>query len=169
MTGTGGRLRLMGGAVLGLVLVVGGLGGAAVDRAMANRQPADRAADECERFRPPQHHRPFDELGLSDDQKASIDAALDKRKNQLDEFWKTNRPLMDSIVNGARAEVLEILTPEQRAEADRRADRRRAERKALEERCQQQTQQNDEDGRQSMGGQQEGLRRERPRAVDSKV
>jgi hypothetical protein len=160
----------MGGAVLGLVLVVGGLGGAAVDRAMANRQPADRAADECERFRPPQHHRPFDELGLSDDQKASIDAALDKRKNQLDEFWKTNRPLMDSIVNGARAEVLEILTPEQRAEADRRADRRRAERKALEERCQQQTQQNEGDERQSMRGQQEdGHRHNRPRALDSKV
>lgn len=166
-TGTGGRLRIMGGAVLGLVLVVGGLGGAAIDRALTKDPQAAEARDECERFRPPQRRRPYEDLGLSEDQKARIDAALEKRKNQLDDFWKINRPAMDSIVNGARAELRDILTPEQRAEADRRNDRRRAERRALEERCQQQIQQqNDGDGRQSMRGQREGLRRERPRVED---
>jgi len=169
MTGSGGRLRLMGGAVLGLVLAVGGLGGAAIDRALTKDAGTGEARDECERFRPPQRRRPYEDLGLTKDQETRIDAALEKRKNQLDEFWKTNRPLMDSIVNGARAELRDILTPEQRAESDRRNERRRAERRALEERCQQQMQQNDGDGRQSMRGQREGLRRERPRVEEFKA
>ncbi|MGD8278741.1 MAG: hypothetical protein PVH00_11970 [Gemmatimonadota bacterium] len=163
-TGTGGRLRILGGAVLGLVLVVGGLGGAAIDRAVLRDRRPER--DECERFRPPQRHRPYEDLGLTEDQKSRIDEALEKRKDQLDEFWKANSPRMDSIVNATRGELRDILTPEQRAEADRRNDRRRAERRALEERCRQQMQQNDGDERQSMRGQQEGLRRERPRVED---
>jgi hypothetical protein len=168
-TGKGGRLRLMGGVVLGLMLVVGGLGGVAIDRAVLKPQAAGPERDECARFRPPQRHRPYEDLGLSEDQKQRIDASLEKRRNQLDEFWKLYRPQMDSIVNGARAELREILTPEQRAEADRRNDRRRAERKALEDRCQQQMQQNDGAERQSMRGQEEGYRPERPRAEEYRV
>jgi len=153
--------------VLGLVLVVGGLGGAAIDRALAKDRRPER--DECERFRPPQRHRPYEDLGLTEDQEAQIDAALEKRKDQLDEFWKANGPRMDSIVSATRGELRDILTPEQRAEADRRNERRRAERRALEERCQQQVQQNGGAGRQSMRGQQEGLRRERPRVEDHRA
>lgn len=145
MSATTGRshLRLMGGAVLGLVLVVGGLSGAAITRAITPKADEARQRDECERFRPNERRSrgPFDDLGLSAEQERGMDAVLEKRKNQLDEFWKVNKPRMDSIVNGARAELLEILTPEQRAEHNQRTERWRAERRALEERCaQKQTQ-----------------------------
>jgi len=81
------RLRLMGGAVLGLVLVAGGMTGAAIDRAVSAREPAARNRrdqDECARFRPQRRRGPFDDLNLSAEQQQRVDAVLERRREQLD-------------------------------------------------------------------------------------
>lgn len=133
------RLRFMGGAALLLVLVAGGLSGAAINRAVTSRAPAVRERDECARFRQDNRRRGghgyFEYLDLSAEQRERMDAVLEDRKTQLDEFWRENRARMDAIVDGARVELMSILTPEQRAQYDARLERRRAEWMALEERC----------------------------------
>lgn len=137
------RLRVMGGAVLGLVLVAGGMSGAAIDRAVSGREPAAherRERDECARFRPERRRGPYDGLGLSAEQQQRVDAVLEQNRKRMDEFWKLYRPQMDSIVSRTRADIREILTPEQQAEMDRQ----RAEREALYKRCQEKLQQNGE-------------------------
>lgn len=159
------RLRLMGGAVLGLVLVAGGMTGAAIDRAVTTREPAarePRERDECARFRPERRRGPYDGLDLSAEQQQHVDAVLEQNRQRMDEFWKQYRPQMDSIVSQTRADIREILTPEQRAEMDRQ----RAEREALYKRCQEKMQQNGE--RQStQQGRREGSRRERPLVTEA--
>lgn len=146
------RLRFMGGAALLLVLVAGGLSGAAINRAVSDRKPVARERDECDRFRQESRRRNgqgyFAYLNLSAEQQDRMDAVLEDRRTQLDEFWKENQPRMDSIVNGARAELMNILTPDQRAEYDARQERRRAAWAALEERCREQLGQEESNGRQ---------------------
>jgi Spy/CpxP family protein refolding chaperone len=134
------KLRLLGGAVLGLVLVAGGVTGAAIDRAVASRRQAGAVhqRDECDRYRPERRRGPYDDLSLSPEQQQRIDAVLERRRVQLDSMMQQYRPRMDSVVSGTRAEIQEILTPEQRTEMDRR----RAQREALYKRCQERLQQN---------------------------
>jgi Spy/CpxP family protein refolding chaperone len=139
------RLRLLGGAVLALVLVAGGMSGAAIDRAVSARRPAvheSRERDECARFRPERRRGPYDALGLTAEQQQKVDVVLEENRQRMDEFWKQYRPQMDSIVNRTRAEIRDILTPAQQAEMDRQRAQRDSAREALFQRCQEQRQQN---------------------------
>lgn len=129
------RLRLMGAGVLIVTFIVGGMGGAAVTRFLDARQPATapEARDECDG----REHRgsPYDGLGLTTDQQKSVDAVLERRKMQIDEVWKHQRPVLDSIVGQTRDEIRMILTQDQRDELDRRREARKERAKRCEARA----------------------------------
>jgi Spy/CpxP family protein refolding chaperone len=54
-------------------------------------------------------------LGLSDAQRAQIDAILDERHRQSMIVFETIKPKMDSIRLNAREQMRQLLTEEQRA------------------------------------------------------
>lgn len=58
--------------------------------------------------------RMYDDLGLSDAQRTSMDSVLDERNCQISAVMKPVRLQLDSIKAAAHQQVLQILTPEQR-------------------------------------------------------
>lgn len=129
-----GRLRFAGALLLAATFAVGGLGGYSVAQLSGRGDTAQADEPECE-----DHDRNrsnyYESLGVDPSQKERIDAVLGARKQQMDLFWAENGPRMEQIVDSARAEIRNVLTPEQRAEADRRRAERRAKRERQEEAC----------------------------------
>src|SRR2546421_5367330 len=62
----------------------------------------------------------YDELGLSQPQRSTMDSLLDVRNCQIAAVMKPVRPQLDSIRNAAHQQVLQLLTPEQRAKLEQR-------------------------------------------------
>jgi Spy/CpxP family protein refolding chaperone len=129
LSGPGGRQRLLGIGVLVLTFLVGAFSGAAIQQVVAARD--DTAATEPRRDGGrdggPGRERgmfPYRALGLSDEQRAQVDAVLQRRTADLDAFWKEHRPELDAIVDSARAEIRRLLTPEQREKYDEMRRRR---------------------------------------------
>ena len=126
------RLRFFGAAVLFATFAVGALSGTAVsemnERRTATVAPATN--DACKDENSGRHKSMLDDLGLTPEQQERVDAILADRKRQLDLFWNENKPRMEQIVDSTRAEIRAVLTPEQRAELDRRRAERRAQREA---------------------------------------
>jgi Spy/CpxP family protein refolding chaperone len=131
LLGSGARARLLAAAVLVTTLVAGGLAGAAIERMRAQdsgarpfpREPrgGGRGDSQAEFWR----RSDYGKLGLSEEQIQRMNVVLERQREQLDAFWRTARPQMDSVVTQTRAEIRAILTPEQRTELDRiRAERR---------------------------------------------
>jgi Spy/CpxP family protein refolding chaperone len=124
------RARWTGLAVLALTFAVGALAGAATMQVVGADEP--RALD-----RPGYGRRTselFDRLDLTPAQRVEVDRILERRRAQMEQFWTEHRPLLRGIADSARAEVLEVLTPEQRAReeqfmAERRKQRDRHERR----------------------------------------
>ncbi len=120
----GGRLQLLGVVALLLTFAAGAMGGVAVERVRRSKDPdprtqqPDRRVDDC--GRPASGHTPYDDLGLSDGQSAQIQGVLQKSRTRTDSLWQSYRPRWDSIIEGTRADIRTILTPEQRTEMDRR-------------------------------------------------
>jgi hypothetical protein len=116
--GSGHRARLMGGAVLALTFVAGGLGGAALEKTVfANDGEAldDMTLEECRKPETPEQRRlrPWHSLSLTEEQKESILAVLDRRSAQAEDFWQNHRPEWDSTVERTRSDIRAILTAEQ--------------------------------------------------------
>jgi Spy/CpxP family protein refolding chaperone len=88
--------------LFGAVLVGGALGFTA-DRMWGDRR-GERTREMLDR-----------RLGLSDEQRAQIDAILDERHRQSLIVFETIRPKMDSIRLHAREQMRQLLTEEQRA------------------------------------------------------
>lgn len=65
------------------------------------------------------------ELQLSDAQKDSIRAILDRHEPAFDSLWQETRPRFESLRAGIRSEVRTHLTNEQRTEYDALVERRR--------------------------------------------
>lgn len=102
--------------LLGAVLVGGALGFSA-DRVFG-RDPSTHWA---------RRQAFYDDLGLSNAQRATMDSLLDARNCQISALMKPVRPQLDSVRNSAHQQVLQMLTPEQRDKLERR-------RKEMEER-----------------------------------
>lgn len=122
--GSGRRARLMGGAVLALTFVAGGLGGAALEKTVfANDEAivADPTQEPCRKPETAEQRRlrSFHSLSLSEEQKASILAILDRRSAQAEEFWQNHRPEWDSTVERTRSDIRAVLTPEQLTQWER--------------------------------------------------
>ena len=100
--------------LLGAVLV-GGVLGFSADRVFADK---------------PEHWAPrvrmYEDLGLSEAQRAAMDSLLDARNCQIGAVMKPVTPQLDSIKKAAHQQVLQILTPEQRQKFElRRAEMQR--------------------------------------------
>jgi hypothetical protein len=131
---TWARLRPRLLAVLALLLAaVGGVAaGVALDRSMSRSRHLGFLARGTA-FRPPPNRHPRSELldrldaslDLSGEQRVRVDSVLARREAEMRALRNQVRPRFDSIAGRARTELLQILTPEQRArfeELGRRAD-----------------------------------------------
>lgn len=72
----------------------------------------------------PQHwasrSRMYNDLNLSEQQRATLDSVLDERNCQIGAVMKPVRPQLDSIKKAAHQQVLALLTPEQRQRLEER-------------------------------------------------
>jgi uncharacterized membrane protein len=153
MTSTNARTRLLGVGLLAAVFVAGGLAGAAVHQvrgASADGEPRPAAEGDQRHERP--CRVPFGYLDLTAEQRSRVDAAFERRRHQLDAFWKDNGPRYESIVDSTRVEFRSVLTPDQLAEYDRRRaeqqqreEREREKRRQREQECEQQRRQQNEE------------------------
>jgi Spy/CpxP family protein refolding chaperone len=121
-----GRMRVVGVGLLAATFVAGALAGAAVDRVLSADEP-----DRVERDHDDDRRRSYviDRVDMSEEQRGAIDAILEERSERMRAVWSEVEPRMDAITDSARVDIMEILTPEQRAEYERKlADRRRPDR-----------------------------------------
>lgn len=121
-----GRMRLLGVAVLLATFVVGALAGAALDRVLS-AEPTERASDHRDGDRRRSHV--IDQVELLPEQRAAIDAILERRADRMRLVWDEVSPRMESITDSARVEIMQVLTPQQRADYEQlleaRAQKRR--------------------------------------------
>jgi hypothetical protein len=118
----GGRMRLLGFALVAVIFIVGGLAGAAVDRVLTGETPLREAP------RAQEQGHVIDEVPMTPDQRATIDGILDRRSERMKAAWAEISPRLEAITDSARLEIMEVLTPEQRADYERRLEARIAER-----------------------------------------
>jgi Spy/CpxP family protein refolding chaperone len=130
-----GRLRLLGLGLLVVTFVAGALAGAAVDR-VVNADQAERPGGRDHRDGSRRSYV-IDQVDMSADQRQEIDAILKRRAVRMRSVWHELSPRLDAITDSARLEIMQVLTPEQRAEYERRLSERetaRAARRAKERR-----------------------------------
>lgn len=120
--------RALGLLVLAVAFAAGAIVATALDQVLhADEAPgaASAAQDSCDEPR----IRLLDQVELTAEQRASIDAILDRRREQTDSVWSEARPTLRVIMDTTRAEIRAVLTPEQRETYDRlRRERKAAER-----------------------------------------
>jgi Spy/CpxP family protein refolding chaperone len=107
---TAKRARLTGLMVVAVMFAVGALTGAATMRVAAT----DRTeVKETERKREP---RPslWETLELTPVQREQVDAIMERRRGEVESFWNEHGPQLRAVMDSARADVRELLTPEQR-------------------------------------------------------
>lgn len=132
----GGRLRLLGVAVVLLTFAAGLSAGAVLFRELHDREleaaraEAERRRMDCPRERTPEeirrrNLRPYHDLGLTDRQADQLLAVLDRNRPIIDSVSRRSRIPVDSAVDRTRQEIRDLLTPDQRAEMDRRRVERR--------------------------------------------
>ena len=95
--------------LLGAVLV-GGVLGFSANRVLGR--------DESKTWAP--RMRMYDDLGLSDTQRATMDSLLDDRNCQISAVMRPVKTQLDSIKKAAHQQVLQILTPAQREKLELR-------------------------------------------------
>lgn len=95
--------------LLGAVLVGGALGFSA-DHVFGHGAPKAYARRQAM----------YDDLGLSQIQRSTMDSLLDDRNCQIAVVMKPVKPHLDSIRKTAHQQVLQILTPEQRQKLELR-------------------------------------------------
>lgn len=122
MTAMFGRRRLLGFGLLAATFLAGALAGAAVDRTLS------ASSDQPDRDRSRDRGRSYiiDRIEMSEEQRSEIDGILERRSERMRAIWHEVQPRMDAVTDSARSEIMEVLTPDQRAEYERRLqDRRR--------------------------------------------
>ena len=107
---TPSRMRRRGVVVLAVMFLAGGAAGAAVDHLYHQR------ARQALRSRGP--FREFRELGLSKAQCAAIDSVFERGRPRIAQAFQAAEPRMRATMDSVRAEVRELLTPEQRIRFD---------------------------------------------------
>jgi Spy/CpxP family protein refolding chaperone len=108
--------------LLGAVLV-GGVLGFSAERVLTSEKPRNWAP----------RQRMYDDLGLTVEQRSTMDSLLDERNCQISAVMKPVRPHLDSIKKSAHEQVLQVLTPAQREKLELRSkemEKREAERRA---------------------------------------
>jgi Spy/CpxP family protein refolding chaperone len=95
--------------LLGAVLVGGVLGFS-----------ADRLFDHEQRGAWAGRMRMYDDLSLTEAQRVQMDSLLDERNCQINAVMTPVRPQLDSIKSVANQQMMQILTPDQRARLEAR-------------------------------------------------
>lgn len=118
---TAKRARLTGMLMLVIMFTVGALAGAATMHVVEGDEAPQR-----ERTAREQSPGLFDVLELTPEQQAEVDAVIERRRLQMDQFWREHRSTLRAISDSARMEIRSVLTPEQLEREERfRAERRR--------------------------------------------
>lgn len=123
-----GRARLLSLGLLAVTFVTGALAGAAVDRVLTAGE-----VEGAERARGRDGDRRsyvIDQVEMNEAQRADIDAILARRSDRMRSVWKEFSPRLEAITDSARLEIMQVLTPEQRTEYERRLSEREAAREA---------------------------------------
>jgi Spy/CpxP family protein refolding chaperone len=117
--GTPRGARLLGAGLLLAVFAAGTLAGAAADRVLhaGETTPASPPGWECRPERG--HHTLFDALDLTPEQRARVDSIMAASRTRVRTFWEEEGSHIRAMVDSTRAEVRNVLTPEQQAEYDR--------------------------------------------------
>ena len=117
MMPTATRARALGLALLATIFAAGALAGAAFQR-VSHRPTADAAAADsaCE---PRRKGLIVYQVNPSPEQRARIDAIMERRREEMDAFWEGEGRKLRAIVDTTRNEIRAVLTPAQRVEYDR--------------------------------------------------
>ena len=124
-----GRLRAQGLVLQGLAFVSGGFAGIAIEharlasRARAEAPPMTRSFPRRGLLPPQLEH--FD---LSEEQRAEIEAILERTRPATDSILQRAMPRLGAIMEEAREEIRQVLTPEQRRRLDAEMPSRRGRR-----------------------------------------
>lgn len=121
------RIRLLGAGILAVAFVAGALSGAAVDRVLTADEP-DRVERDRDRERNGNGDRGryiIDRVEMAEEQRGEIDQILEQRTERMRAVWREVEPRLDAITDSARTEIMQVLTPEQRAEYERMLEERR--------------------------------------------
>jgi len=127
VTGAMARNRWLALAVLSATFLAGGAIGVAVARVVTEKQ-AEQPTRPPDGRRDQRNNGPsiFDQMGLTTAQQAAMDSIMEKRRRDLDAFWKLHNPEVRAIIDSARVEIDRLLTPAQRKQfEDFRARRNR--------------------------------------------
>lgn len=115
---TAKQARWTGMIVLIITFVAGGLVGAATLHVVE--------ADEVTSPRRERGPDLFERLHLTPEQQAQVDSIMERRRQEVDAFWKRHGPTMRAIYDSTRVEIRGLLTPEQiRIEEQFRAERQK--------------------------------------------
>lgn len=118
------RMRLVGVGVLAVTFIAGALAGAAVDRVLTAGEP-EPVEREKERDGDRSRSYVIDRVEMSEEQRAEIDEILEERAERMRSVWQEAEPRLRAVTDSARAEIMDVLTPEQRAEYERKLEKRR--------------------------------------------
>ncbi len=124
-----GRTRVLGFGLLAVTFLVGALAGTAIDRVAREDAPGAESRDDRQEAGDRDRRYIIDRVDMSDVQRAAIDSILERRVRRMRAVWREVEPRLDAITDSARAEIMEVLTPEQEAEYEKLLDRRRRDRR----------------------------------------
>lgn len=123
-----GGPRAMAALLLAAVFLLGGLAGVALDRLVLSPKPAPHK--HVSRLSPESAHRYSrylgKELSLSKEQEARVDSILIFRQSQTRALATEVHPRFEAIAEQTRADVEQVLTPEQKTKYEQLRARRRA-------------------------------------------
>jgi Spy/CpxP family protein refolding chaperone len=109
------RMRRQAYAMLALAVVVGIMVGVAGEHLrMSQRAPDRREFRREQDLLPP----PWEDIGLSDAQRAQIEQILHSRRERTDSIMRQVLPQIRFHVDDVRSEIAQILTPEQLQQLD---------------------------------------------------
>ncbi len=123
------RQRWVGLVVLALTFVAGGIAGYAIRQVTAVEKPtATRDSGENRDNDRRSRRFPYELLNVGPEQRAQIEAVFERRRAEMAAVWGEYEPRMDAIVDSTRAEVDQLLTPEQRQAYEEYRKKRREQR-----------------------------------------
>jgi Spy/CpxP family protein refolding chaperone len=119
---TAKRAQTVGLLMLVIIFAVGAMTGAATMRVASGDRAQPREAVESRERRPSL----WETLDLTPEQRARVDDIMERRRGEVQAFWNEHGPQLRAVMDSARADVREVLTPEQQEiEAEFFAERRK--------------------------------------------
>lgn len=129
-----GKSKVWAAALLGAALVLGGVSGAALDRALLRDGVSSEARNrDGDRDRDRDRRRNYvdwlaAELDLTAEQRTQIEAVIEHHREQVSALWRETRPRYEELKTQLRSEIRELLSEEQKETYEallRRSDERR--------------------------------------------